>query len=144
MSKTLIMVANASAARVFNYLPREDFSLLNEFSHQQARQKGGDLVSDRLGHSEAKGGGHGVFVPASNPKDNEAERFAHELADWLENERTHNRCAQVMLVAEPRFLGLLNKALNRQTAKLVYQSVNKDYSKVPQRELPEMLDLRIG
>lgn len=143
MSKTLIMVANASAARVFSYQPQKEFSLLHEFTHPQSRQKGGDLVSDGSGHYAANGGGHGAFVPSSDPKDKEVERFAHELADWLEKERSHNRCAQVMLVAEPGFLGSLNKSLNSQTMQLVYQSINKDYSHLTQRDLPGMLGLRI-
>jgi len=143
MSKTLILVANASGARVFSYQAREEFSLLNEFSHPQSREKGSDLVSDRPGHSKAKGGGHGAFVSSSHPKENEAERFAHQLAEWLEKERTHNRCAQLMLVAEPGFLGTLNKSLNSQTAQLVYHSLNKDYSHLTVRELPEMLGLLI-
>jgi len=141
MSKTLVMVTNASAARVFSYQAHEEFSLLKEFSHPESRQKGSDLVSDRPGNSNAKGGGHGTLVPANNPKQIEAERFAHELAGWLDDERKQNRCNQVMLVADPSFLGLLNKSLNNQTAQLVFKSLNKDYSQVVQRDLPEILGL---
>ena len=95
MSKTLVMIANASAARVFGYQAHEEFSLLKEFSHPESRQKGSDLVSDRPGHNEGKGGGHGAFVPSNNPKQVESERFAHELAGWLDDERKQNRCNQV-------------------------------------------------
>ena len=143
MSKTLVMVANASAARVFSYQAHEEFSLLNEFSHPESRQKGSDLVSDRPGHSEGKGGGHGAFVPSNNPKQNESERFARELAVWLDDERKQNRCKEVMLVADPGFLGILNKSLNNQTMQLVFRSLDKDYSQVTQRDLPEMLGLRV-
>ena len=143
MSKTLVMVANASAARVFSYQAKEEFSLLTEFSHPQSRQKGSDLVSDRPGHSESKGGGHGAFVSSSNPKEVEVERFAHELAGWLDEQRKNNSCNQVMLVAEPGFLGMLNKSLNDQTTQLVYKTLDKDYSQVTQRELPEVLGLKI-
>jgi len=143
MSKTLLMIANASAARVFSYQPRKEFSLLKEFNHPQSRQKGIDLVSDRPGHNQSKGGGHGAFVPSNNPKQIEAKRFAHELAGWLDDQRKQNRCNQVMLVADPSFLGILNKSLNDQTMQLVYKSLDKDYSQVIQRDLPEMLDLRV-
>ncbi|PKH01987.1 host attachment protein [Psychromonas sp. MB-3u-54] len=140
MSKTLVMVTNASAARVFSYLAHEEFSLLKEFSHPESRQKGVDLVSDRPGQGNAKGG-HGALVPPNNPKQIEAERFAHELASWLDDQRKQNSCNQIMLVADPSFLGLLNKSLNNQTAQLVFKSLNKDYSKVVPRDLPEMLGL---
>ena len=143
MSKTLVMIANAGAARVFSYQAHEEFSLLKEFSHPQSRQKGSDLVSDRPGHSEGKGGGHGAFVPPNNPKQIEAERFAYELAEWLDDERKQNRCNQVMLAAEPGFLGMLNKSLNNQTTQLVFKALDKDYSQVNQRDLPDMLGLRI-
>ncbi|MCW8995157.1 MAG: host attachment protein [Psychromonas sp.] len=143
MSKTLVMVAGAAVARVFSYLAGEEFTLLKEFSHPQSRQKGSDLVSDRPGHSEGKGGGHGAFVPSNNPKELEAERFARELAQWLDDERKQNRCNQVMLVADPGFLGILNKSINNQTSQLIFKTLDKDYSQVNQRDLPEMLDLRV-
>ena len=139
----LIVVANAAVARVFRYLAQEEFSLVKEFSHPESRQKGSDLVSDRPGHSEGKGGGHGAFVPSNHPKQNEAERFARELAEWLDSERKQNSYKQAMLVADPGFLGLLNKSLNSQTMQLVFKTLDKDYSQVNERELPKMLDLRI-
>lgn len=143
MSKTLVLIANAAAARGFSYQAKEEFSLVKEFSHPESRQKGSDLVSDRPGRSEGKGGGHGAFVPANNPKQIEAERFAYELAEWLDDERKQNRCKQVMLVADPGFLGLINKSLNNQTKQLVFETLDKDYSQVNQRDLPEMLGLRV-
>ncbi len=143
MSKTLLLIANASTARVFSYQAREEFNLVKEFDHPQSRQKGSDLVSDRPGHNQGSSGGHGEFTPATNPKQVEAERFARELAGWLDDERKQNRCHQLMLVAPPSFLGMLNKSINEQTMQLVYQSLDKDYSQVIQRDLPKMLDLRI-
>lgn len=139
----LIMVANAAVARVFRYLAHEEFSLVKEFSHPESRQKGSDLVSDRPGRSEGKGGGHGAFVPSNDPKQVEAERFARELAEWLDGERKQNSYKQVMLVADPGFLGLLNKSLNSQTTQLVFKTLDKDYSQVNERDLPKMLDLSI-
>jgi protein required for attachment to host cells len=137
------MVANASAARVFSYQAHEEFNLVKEFNHPESRLKGSDLVSDRPGHSEGKGGGHGAFVPSNDPKQIEAERFARELAGWLDGERKQNRCKQLMLVADPGFLGMLNKSTNDQTKQLVFESVNKDYSQIHERDLPKMLDLRV-
>ncbi len=139
----LVMIANAAAARVFDYQVNEAFTLVKEFDHPESRQKGSDLVSDRPGHNEGKGGGQGAFVPANNPKQVEAERFARELAEWLDSERKQNSYTQLMLVADPRFLGLLNKSLNNQTAQLIFDTLDKDYSQINQRDLPEMLGLRI-
>ena len=139
----LVMIANAGGARVFRYQTQEEFSLVKEFSHPQSRQKGSDLVSDRPGHSEAKGGGHGAFIPSNGPKQIEAQRFASELADWLDGERRQNRYKQVMLAADPGFLGLLNKSINNQTMQLVFKTLGKDYSQINQRDLPQMLGLRI-
>ncbi|HEY5715847.1 MAG TPA: host attachment protein [Psychromonas sp.] len=143
MSKTLLLIANASTARAFSYQAHEEFNLVKEFDHPQSRQKGSDLVSDRPGHNQGSGGGHGEFYPANNPKQIESERFAHELADWLDGERKQNRCNQLMLVAPPGFLGMLNKSLNDQTMQLVYKSLDKDYAQVNQRDLPKMLDLKV-
>jgi protein required for attachment to host cells len=44
-----------------------------------------------------------------------------------------------VLVAEPRFLGMLRAALDDQTGALVHATVGKDFAQVPLHDLPPRL-----
>ncbi len=137
MANTLVVVADSAGARVFDYIRGESFSKSHEFSHFESRQKGSELSSDRAGQQK----GHGSMVSSSNPKEFEAQRFAKELADWLDNARRINRCGRILLVADPHFLGLLRKSMNNHTAGLISETIDKNFSQINDKELPERLGL---
>ena len=81
MTRTWILVANASVATVYsNEGPNKGLIRVKTLAHAASREKGSDLVSDRPGHSQSQGNGHGAFVAAKSPKEVEAQRFALELA----------------------------------------------------------------
>lgn len=136
MSTTWILVANASNARLYaNHGPMKGMQLVKELAHPESREKASNLVSDRPGHNPGAGNGHGSFVPATDPKHNEAERFAQELAREMDHGRTANSYQRAILVAAPAFLGLIKSSLNNHVSKLVSESVEKDYTKATEKEL---------
>jgi protein required for attachment to host cells len=141
MSTTWIVVANASQARVFaNHGPKKGLSLLKEFSHPESREKALQLVSDRPGHNQSHGNGHGSYVPASDPKQQEADRFALQIAKELELGRSSNGYEKLIVVASPSFLGLLNSKLSNHVRSRVTQSIEKDYTRATERELTGHLE----
>lgn len=135
MDSTWVLVANASTARLYTGDPRRKLTLAREFSHPASREKAAALVTDQPGH----GAGHGAFVPASHPKELEAEAFAGELAREIERGRVSGECRRIVLVAAPAFLGLLNGRLSDLTRTLVSDTVQKDYTKADERELARHL-----
>ncbi|MEQ8803395.1 host attachment protein [Haliea sp.] len=143
---TWLLVANASRARLFATQARpRTLTLLEEFSHPQSREKNEDLSSDRPGHFQTTsqgmdGANRGAFAEPTNPKDYEHERFAAELAEHLNEGRTSNRYDNLMLVASPHFLGLLNQQLNEHVAKLATVHVSKDYTALDEAALVKKLD----
>lgn len=141
MSITWILVANASAASLYaNYGPKKGLQKLKEFEHAASREKGHDLVSDRPGHNKSHGNGHGSYVPASDPKQNEAQNFAFQLARELEQGRTANSYQRLILVASAPFMGLINSRLGNHVRALVSDSLEKDYTKVNEKELARHLE----
>jgi protein required for attachment to host cells len=141
MITTWILVANASTARLYaNHGVKKGIQLIKELSHPSSREKASNLVSDRPGHNAGAGNGHGSFVPATDPKQNEAERFAQELAHELELGRTSNSYLRAIIVATPAFMGLLKRNLNNQVSKLVSEQVEKDYTKATEKELAGHLE----
>ncbi|GAB4166488.1 MAG: hypothetical protein Fur0039_03380 [Rhodocyclaceae bacterium] len=138
---TWILVANASKAKFYaNAGPKAGLKLIREVEHPASRQKNADLVTDRAGHMQSSGTGHGSRQPQTEPKQNEAQNFALSLARELNQARTERRYARAILVAPPAFLGLLNASLDAPTAQLVTRRIEKDYTKAPDKELASRLE----
>lgn len=140
MSTTWILVSNASSGRIFkNTGPNKGLEMVKEFEHPQSREKNSNLVSDRPGHNAGAGNGHGSFVPATTPKEHEADVFALELARELDAGRVGNQFARLVLVAPPAFLGQLNRRLNDSVKGLVSDKLEKDYTRATNKELAQHL-----
>ena len=140
MSTTWILVANAARARLFeNTGISKGLTLLSEFDHPQSRLKGSDLVSDRPGFMQSSGNGHGARQPATDPKQNEAEHFAQEIARNLEQGRGHNKYERLILVVGSPFLGTLKGRLSHQVLALTSDTLEKDYTSANEREIGKHL-----
>lgn len=128
---TWILIADASKARLFAVhkarLFQDDntnnLQLISEFTHNDSRKKGSDLVSDKMGEF-----GSGSFAATTSPKAHEAEQFAQELVTHLDTGRKENSFRDFILVAPPAFMGLLHKHMHQETKKLLSQSIEKDYT----------------
>jgi protein required for attachment to host cells len=140
MSTTWILVSNASSGRIFkNTGPNKGLEMVREFDHPQSREKNANLVTDRPGHNQGHGNGHGSYVPATTPKEHEADVFALELARELDSGRVENQYSRLVLVAPPAFLGQLNQRLNEPVKALVSDKFEKDYTRATNRELAQHL-----
>jgi protein required for attachment to host cells len=136
MGNTWILVANASKAHLYlNDGPKKGLKKLKEFDHAASREKGSQLVSDRPGHNKSRGNGHGAYVSQTEPKQHEAQHFAIELSRVLDHGRSTNEYQRLILVAPPAFMGELRSHMDNHTLNLVSDSFEKDYTKVPQKEL---------
>ena len=137
---TWVLVANSSEARLFETQKLGTaMNCLREFSHPEGREKGSELVSDRPGHYQSKGMGHGAFVEPTDPKDVEVDRFASELAKELEKGRTAHAFNKLVVVAAPHFHGLLNTHMNEQTREMISNNIEKDFTAYDERELSQRL-----
>jgi protein required for attachment to host cells len=77
--------------------------------------------------------------PEQSAHDHVATTFARELADVLRQGRNDHRFTKLVLVAEPRFLGMLREALDDTTAGMVAGTVTKDLANVALQDLPAHL-----
>ncbi len=139
MSITWIMVANASQAKFFvNHGPNKGLQFIKEMAHPESREKTSNLVSDRSG--SRTGTGHGVFLQATDPKHHEAERFAQEVSRELDVGRVRNAYDRLILVASAPFMGLVNSHLPEPVRNKVSEIIDKDYTRLPVRELASHLE----
>ena len=138
---TWILVANSSVAKLYaNSGPKKGLTLVKELAHPESRQKNSELVTDRPGYMQSAGLGHGARQPQTLPKQNEAHRFALELANELNHGRTTNQVSRIILVAPPAFMGLINLAMDNQTNQMVSDRFEKDYTKTPPTKLAGHLE----
>jgi protein required for attachment to host cells len=130
MSTTWILVAERSSARLFAQRKLGgELVLVREIAHPEGRRESHDLVSDRPGRTHEAGGSVvSTFEPRHTPAENVADAFAASLADTLNKGRNDHAYERLILVAEPRFLGLLRGALSHPTAATVTASLDKDLS----------------
>ncbi len=133
MSTTWVMVANASHAKLFsNEGPNKGLQLVKELCHPESREKAAELVSDRAGS--------GSYAQPTPPKVHEAERFAAEIAQELEHGRIQNTYGRLILVTSAHFMGLLNERLSQSVRDKISDSINKDYTSLPVKELAGHLE----
>jgi protein required for attachment to host cells len=139
MANTWVLVANASEAQLYaTDQVGAEMSHLRSFGHPESREKGSVLASDRPGKVQSGRGGRGIGDPSA-PKDYEAERFARELAQALDDGRAANAYQHLVLVAAPHFHGLLNSQLDEKTRAMVGTDINKDFTSCNERDLQARL-----
>ena len=141
MDTTWILIADRSNARVFeNAGAHHGLSLVREIEHPEGRLQNREIGSDKPGRSfDSHGQGRHALGTEYDPSEHLAQQFAKSLAGVLEEGRTHHRFDRAVLVAEPRFLGLIKDALSGPTRDCVSATVNKDLSHVREHDLPQHL-----
>ena len=140
MSTLWFVVAHRAGARIFEQQGREEPMLKEEIFHPAGRLKTAELDSDRPGVSyESVRPGVHALANEEWAHDKSAREFAHTLAGRLDKARTQQHLHGIVLVAEPKFLGLLRQALSRESEKLVRGTVAKDLAAEPTAALSARL-----
>jgi protein required for attachment to host cells len=120
---TWVMVANRQGARIFVRNERK-LGLVGEFDQAAGKRGSAGEDAPRPHHTPDRHG-HGHEAAAS-AHEHSAEVFAKELAGELKSGRAQQHVTQIILIAEPHFLGILRHELDAPTARLVTSSVPKD------------------
>jgi protein required for attachment to host cells len=135
VSKLCVLVADSAVARIFTARgPDGPLNEVESLSHTASRLHERDLASDRPGRTfDSVGGGRHAKELEVSPKEEEAVRFAEQLAERMHAGRTAGEFDRLMVVAAPRFLGLLREKLDPATRALVGFELDKDLT----RHIPE-------
>ncbi len=143
MATTWILVAHDAGARVFeNHGPNKGIQEVETVEHPEGRERDRDLVSDRPGRSFRKNSGdprRAAMSQSVGPHERAVSAFAKSLAEELRSARVQNRFERLVLVAPPKFLGLLRSSLDGPTSQLVVGSIDKDLANSSNAELVKHL-----
>lgn len=136
MKPDWILIANSTRARLLQKERNERVTELEDFVHPQGRMKVSDLVDDRAGHeSTDRSYGGASYQPRTGVKQKEHQRFARELADFLERQAQSGSYRSLALFASSPFLGELKAELGTATSKLLSGSHDLDLTSVGVAEL---------
>lgn len=145
MENIWVVVAESGHARLFHrnkkYSPLEE---LEDRVHPESRLHVKDLVNDRQGRTfnRHNPGRHAKEEP-TNPKRYEANEFAHEIAEVLETGRNHGDYDNLILVADPSFLGLLRSAMSKETQSKVVKEIHKNIVRKRPEEIQATIDAEV-
>lgn len=112
MKLTWILVADNARARIFTAsTPSSALEEIEGLVHTEGRLRDYDMTTDLPGRiKNADGSGH-AFEQATDPKKHEADNFARHVAQHVEAGHNSNKFEQLLIIAEPTFLGLVRKHL---------------------------------
>lgn len=120
-----IVVANASRCRIFSQRAR--FSPLRkvvDLAHPEARLKAQQINADKPGRAfDRSGQGRHAMAAASEPTEEEAERFARTIAEHLERIRIGNHFDSLTIIADPRFLGRIRAHVSKPLDKVIEREI---------------------
>ena len=136
--KSWILVANSSQAKLYQSenLRAKELNLLQELNHPESREKGSELTSDRPGHYQTDHKARSSYEK-SHPKQEEAESFAVELANLLQDGNNQNKFEKLIVYAAPKFCGMLKSHIHFKSNNCSY--ISQDYTKLIDRDLSEQL-----
>ncbi len=131
-----ILVASAAHARLLQRERGLPMVQIAAFVHPEARLKRGELGDDRAGRERADHSfGATAYEPRTDAHRKEQQRFAHELAEHLEEGARTNAYGSLVVFAGNPFLGALRDALGEGSRRLLKTSVAVDLGHVGEAEL---------
>ncbi len=141
MSKIWILAGDSTRARFFFTDKRNgELDELFDMVNPQARLHEQELTTDLPGRTanSATGMRHGLGDEETH-KPAAARQFAREVADRLEKGRTAGEWQKLYVVADPSFLGMLRKAMDRDTAQRVAGEVDKNLARGSAQDVRRVL-----
>lgn len=136
----VVIVADASKARVFKATRGlKKLTEFEDFIHSESRLTDKELMSDT---SRISANRRGSLQPRTFPKDHEEQTFAKQLGKHLKELHSKEPYEELVLVASPRFLGMLRNELHASIANLVSHTIDKELIHLSKDQLLEHLKNR--
>ncbi len=140
MKLAWVVVADNTCARIFTAdMASSPLNEIDRFAHTAGRLHDREMTSDLPGKIKSDNGGGHAFEQPTDPKKHEADNFAHYIADYLETARNGHKFENLLIVAEPSFLGLLRNHLSEQIKKQISFELDKNVATLSSDEIRKHL-----
>lgn len=142
MSHTWVLITDAGRARLFELAGQDGLAEVACFNNPERRTAatGEHDLNERLPRTQdsASADRH-VIEPHTSAREKSEKQFAHTIADTLEEGAEQSRYGNLILVAPPRFMGVLRELLPEGLHKLVVGELQHDLVSATTQELKERL-----
>jgi protein required for attachment to host cells len=140
--RTWILLADGGTARIVRQLhpDRETGEQLQDltFTHEVPHLR--ELMSDRPGRSFASTGTRrSAMEYRSDPVRDTRQAFARRIAEELSAHRRSDDFDRLVLVAEPRMLGMLRDAFDTRVKAAIIDEIDKDLVRLSRERLVDVL-----
>lgn len=135
------VVANRAGAVIYKDNDQHQFDYVYRFTNSKARKKESELDSDRPGKgasSASKNVRHSLDKH-NNKHEVVAVKFSKKIAEALSKGAQEKRFDELVLVAEPHFLGLLRDQVPLRLRPLIKYEVHHEYLQGSQKKLRERI-----
>ncbi|MCX7088571.1 MAG: host attachment protein [Methylococcales bacterium] len=120
MKLTWILVADNARARFFTAeSPASALEEMEGLVHPEGRLHDRDMTEDLPGRIKSPGAIGHAFEQETDPKRHEEEHFAKQVAHYLLDAHNAHKFEQLLIIADPTFLGLLRHQLPEHVKKQV-------------------------
>lgn len=142
----LVLVADGTKVLYLrNHGDGNQIDLRTESHDQREDRKDRDIKTDAPGTAATRmsSGGGDVFRPAMEETDfhqQEEDRWIKDAAEELKKRALRNDFDALAIIAPPKALGVLRKALHKEVEKRIVCTVNKEMSGRPIPDIEALLD----
>jgi len=141
MSKTWVVVAESSRAKIYEVEKNESHKTLKEltgFTHSVVRNHKQQLSSNQQKESR-----HSQLIGSLDSyKDHERTSFARTIGQHLNSARNKGKFSKLILMSPPKFLGDLRKNLGNETNKYVVSEIDKNLVRHNLKDIQAHMPLR--
>lgn len=140
------VVANRIEALIYEGQLNGSFRFVRRMKNAKGKLTELELVADRPGRSFAssRSKARHAYEPHSLYHEVVAQKFAKRIARELEKAVLAEDCTDLVVMAEPHFLGLLNHELPKRVKALVRREVAREWSQGSDRELEDYLRKKLA
>lgn len=135
-----ILVAHQAGARIFEEKNGAPLTLVQRVAHPEGHLKNLEINTDKAGTAYHSTGGRQHSL---NSKESAHEQisiyFAEHLSQLMKAGKEEKKFLELILVADPKFLGRVKNALDNSTLKTVTKTISKDFAKTPDEEVVKKL-----
>lgn len=135
------LVANRAGAVIYAGTLNGTFHYMRRLKNPKARLTERELVADRPGRSfsSSRSGARHALAPRTRYHDEVAAAFARRIGRELEHAALAGEFSDLVILAEPKFLGMLNAELTGGVKSKVRKTVPREWRQGSDRELAQYI-----
>jgi protein required for attachment to host cells len=140
--RTLVVITDGAKAAFYrNDGPGKGLVALDRLNLARKAPPSSEIGTDRPGRSfDSTSPGRSAIEPKTDPHELEETRFAGEVLARMEEVMDAGEAEKLIVVAAPKTLGEMRKAMPKALADRLTATLDKDLTKTPASELPKHLE----